>query len=71
MGILARYWLEMNTTLQDVETQVEELRDDPMLQMSIWGLNGDWAEIARDYRTYEVAVCIGINGQVRYLTLFS
>ena len=71
MDILARYWLEMKTTLHDIETRVEELRDDHMLQMSIWGLDGDWAEIASDYQSYEDAVCTSIHGQVHYLTLFS
>jgi hypothetical protein len=71
MDILAQYWLEMNTTLHDIETRVQELRDDHILQMSIWGLDCNWAEIARHYQAYEDAVCTGIHGQVYYLTLFS
>jgi hypothetical protein len=71
MDILTRYWQEMNTMLHDIETQVEELRGDHVLQMSICGLNGDWAGIAKDYQTYEVAVCTSLHGQVHHLTLFS
>jgi hypothetical protein len=57
MNILARHWLEVETTLRDIENRVEELRDDYMLQMTIWGLNGDWKDIEDDYNTYKVAVC--------------
>jgi hypothetical protein len=43
---LAQYWLRVDTTLQDIYSRVEELREDNMLQMRIQGLARDWNELA-------------------------
>ena len=48
---LAQYWLEVDTTLQDIYSRVEELREDNMLQMRIQGLYRDWKEVAGGYET--------------------
>jgi hypothetical protein len=47
---LAQYWLEADTSLQDIYSRVEELREDDMLQMRIQGLHRDWKEIADIYQ---------------------
>jgi hypothetical protein len=49
--VLAQYWLEADTVLQDIYNRVEELREDNMLQMRIQGLYRDWKEIAGIYGT--------------------
>ena len=48
---LAQYWLEVDTTLQDIYSRVEELREDNMLQMRIQGLYRDWKEVSDSYKS--------------------
>ncbi len=47
--VLAQYWLEADTALQDIYNRVKELREDNMLQMRIQGLYRDWKEVAGIY----------------------
>jgi hypothetical protein len=58
MDILAQYWIEVDKALEDVECRVEEFRYDTMLEIRIQGLNRDWKEIAKRYKTYNAAVCV-------------
>jgi hypothetical protein len=67
MDVLAQYWLEVDTALEDIYVRVTDLREDNMLQMKIRGLNRDWKEVASDYKSYKTAVCTITNGGVQYL----
>jgi hypothetical protein len=71
MDVLAQYWLEVDTALEDIHVRVADLRDDKMLQMRIRGLNRDWKEVASDYKTYKMAVCTYTYDSVQYLHPFS
>lgn len=57
MDVLAQYWLEVDTVLEDVERRAKGLRDDDMLQMNMRSLKRNWKEVADDYKMYKTAVC--------------
>jgi hypothetical protein len=71
MDVLAQYWLEVDTALEDIYVRVTDLQDDNLLQMRIRGLNRDWKEVAGDYMSYKTAVYTFNYGGVQHLRPFS
>jgi hypothetical protein len=57
MNILAQYWMEVDTVLQDIERRARGLQDNDMLQMNMRSLKRNWKEVAGDYKMYKSAVC--------------
>jgi hypothetical protein len=71
MDVVAEYWMGVDTELQDIESRVQALRKDHMLQMRIRGLSRDWNGVARDHKSYIAAVSTVCAQTSTVLTLFS
>jgi hypothetical protein len=56
MDIVTGYWMEVDTELAEIETQVDALRDDHTLQMRIKGLTRAWTGVAQYHKSYIIAV---------------
>jgi hypothetical protein len=58
MDIITQFWLQVDATLEDIETRANELRNDNMLQFRMQNLKRYWKNAADDYKAYKSAVCI-------------
>jgi hypothetical protein len=57
MDVLADYWRDMHSALEDLHERVDELRNDSLFQLNIRDLEQDWKRVRGDYMDYKTEVC--------------